>query len=58
MNTSTTLQPHRPQQISEHAEACLLALSAHGLGRKISLGDALGLVHWILDLRFEDVLMD
>ena len=58
MNTSQTLQPHRPQQMSEHAEACLLALSAQGLWRKISLGGAFGLVHWIRDLRFEDVLMD
>jgi hypothetical protein len=58
MNTEETLQPHRPQQMSEHAEACLLALSARGLGRKISLGGAFGLAHWIRDLRFEDVLMD
>ncbi len=46
MNTSETLQPHRPQQISEHAEACLQALSAQGLGKTISLGGALGLAHY------------
>jgi len=46
MNTEETLQPHRPQQTSEYAEAYLLALSAHGLGRKISLGGAFGLAHY------------
>ena len=46
MNTGETLQPHRPQQMSGYAEACLLALSAQGLGRKISLGGALGLAHY------------
>ena len=46
MNTGETLQPHRPQQMSEYAEACLLALSAQGLGRKISLGGAFGLAHY------------
>jgi hypothetical protein len=46
MNTDEGLQPHRPQQTSEYAEACLLALSAQGLGRKISLGGAFGLAHY------------
>lgn len=46
MNTGETLQPHRPQQMSEYAEACLLALSSQGLGRKISLGGAFGLAHY------------
>jgi hypothetical protein len=46
MNTNETLQLHRPKQMSEHAEACLLALSAQGLGRKISLGGAFGLAHY------------
>jgi len=46
VNTSTTLQPHRPQQMSEYAKACLLALSAQELGRKISLGGAFGLAHY------------
>jgi hypothetical protein len=32
--------------MSEYAEACLLALAAQGLGRKISLGGALGLAHY------------
>lgn len=46
MNTSETLQPHRPQQMPEYAEACLLALSAQGLGKAISLGGAFGLAHY------------
>jgi hypothetical protein len=46
MTTGETLQRHRPQQMSEYAEACLLALSAQELGRKISLGGALGLAHY------------
>ena len=46
MNTSETFQPRRPQQMSEHAEACLLALSARGLGKVISLGGAFGLAHY------------
>lgn len=46
MNTSETLQPRRPQQMPEHAEACLLALSAQGLGKTISLGGAFGLIHY------------
>ncbi len=46
MNTSETLQAHRPQQMSEHAEACLLALSTQGLGKTISLGGAFGLAHY------------
>ncbi|TEU13838.1 MAG: hypothetical protein E3J21_17525 [Anaerolineales bacterium] len=45
MNTSETLQPHRPQQMSKYAEACLLALSAQGLGRKISL-EGRELIEW------------
>lgn len=36
----------RPQQLSEYALACLQALAAHGLGRKVSLGGALGLAHY------------
>jgi hypothetical protein len=47
VNTGEALHPHRPQQMSQYADACLLALSAQGLGRKISLGGALGLAHWI-----------
>jgi len=43
---SETPQPHRPQQMPKYAEACLLALSAQGLGKMISLGGALGLAHY------------
>lgn len=39
-------QPRRPQQMSEYALACLQALAARGLGRKVSLGGALGLAHY------------
>ena len=46
MDTREMLQPHRPQQMPEHAELCLLALSAQGLGKTISLGGALGLAHY------------
>jgi hypothetical protein len=46
MNTNETLQPHRPQHMSEYAEACLLALSGQGLGKAISLGGAFGLAHY------------
>ena len=46
MNTGETLQPHRPQHMSEYAEACLLALSAQEMGKRISLGGALGLAHY------------
>jgi len=46
MNSSEAIRPHRPQQVSDHAEACLLALSAQGLGKAISLGGAFGLAHY------------
>ncbi len=39
-------RPCRPQQLSEYARTCLEALAARGLGRKISLGGALGLAHY------------
>jgi hypothetical protein len=35
-----------PQQVSEYAPACLEALSASGVGNKISLGGAFGLMHY------------
>jgi hypothetical protein len=41
-----THQPRRPRRISEYALACLEALGARRLGRKISLGGALGLAHY------------
>lgn len=42
-----TGQPHRPAHLSEHAVACLQALAAAGLGEAISLGGALGLLHYL-----------
>lgn len=38
--------PHRPQQISPFAEACLAAVAAHDCGRYLSLGGAFGLAHY------------
>jgi hypothetical protein len=42
----TRLQPRRPTHLPDYAEVCLKALSAEGLGAKISLGGALGLLHF------------
>ena len=41
------LTPRRPKHISEYAVACLEALVAHGLADRISLGGALGLLHYL-----------
>jgi hypothetical protein len=41
------MQPRRPSHISPYAEVCLEALVAHGLGDKISLGGAFGLLHYL-----------
>lgn len=46
MNTSDIMQPHRPTHMPDYAEACLQALAANGLGEKISLGGAFGLLHY------------
>ena len=40
-------QPTRPTHLSEHAERTLQALAAAGLGHTISLGGALGLLHYL-----------
>jgi len=40
-------QPQRPAHLSDHAVACLQALAAAGLGETISLGGALGLLHYL-----------
>lgn len=40
-------QPTRPTHLSEHAEATLQALAAAGLGHAISVGGALGLLHYL-----------
>ncbi|MEZ4661934.1 MAG: nucleotidyl transferase AbiEii/AbiGii toxin family protein [Caldilineaceae bacterium] len=39
--------PQKPTHIPEHAEICLNALVAHGLGNKISLGGAFALLHYL-----------
>jgi hypothetical protein len=39
--------PQRPTHLSDHAELCLDALSAAGLGDKVSIGGALGLLHYL-----------
>jgi len=47
MNQGAVIQPRRPIHVSEYAEICLRALEAHGLGDKVSLGGALGLLHYL-----------
>jgi len=39
--------PHRPEHTVDYAEACLRALAAEGLGDRISLGGAYGLLHYL-----------
>lgn len=41
------LQPSRPAHMSSYAELCLQALAEQGLGDKISLGGAFGLLHYL-----------
>jgi hypothetical protein len=41
------LQPRRPAHIPDYAELCLHALAEQGLGDKISLGGAFGLLHYL-----------
>ena len=40
-------QPHRPEHLPDYSEMCLQALVDHGLAEKISLGGALGLLHYL-----------
>ena len=40
-------RPRRPTHLSEHSRVCLQALAERGLGSKISLGGALGLLHYL-----------
>lgn len=47
MGSTDIKQPHRPTHLSDYAEACLQALAAEGLGNRISLGGALGLLHYL-----------
>jgi hypothetical protein len=39
-------QPHRPKHLSVYAEICLQALADQALGTKISVGGAIGLLHY------------
>ncbi len=39
-------QPRRPRHLSTYAEVCLKALAERGLGGKISVGGAIGLLHY------------
>lgn len=55
MKENAGLQPHRPTHISEYAVACLQALAASGLGEKVSLGGAVGLMHYLDYRRTNDV---
>lgn len=41
------MQPTRPQHLPDYTELCLDALAERGLGHKISLGGALGLLHYL-----------
>ena len=47
MNSSEVVQPRRPAHMPDYAEVCLRALVANGLGDKISLGGAFGLLHYL-----------
>jgi hypothetical protein len=45
--SDSQLEPSRPTHVSNYAEACLEALAASGLGDKLSLGGAFGLLHYL-----------
>jgi hypothetical protein len=47
MDNPTANEPQRPTHLSHYATTCLQALSARGLGAKISVGGALGLLHYL-----------
>ncbi|MBC8448727.1 MAG: nucleotidyl transferase AbiEii/AbiGii toxin family protein [Chloroflexi bacterium] len=47
MSNSDVVQPRRPTQMSDYAEACVRALAVEGLGEKLSLGGAFGLLHYL-----------
>lgn len=47
MDGSKVKQPSRPTHISEYAVICLRALAAQGLGDRLSLGGAFGLLHYL-----------
>jgi hypothetical protein len=47
MSGAENLSPRRPTHMPEYAEACVRALVEQGLGDKISLAGALGLLHYL-----------
>ncbi|MBU1749151.1 MAG: nucleotidyl transferase AbiEii/AbiGii toxin family protein [Chloroflexi bacterium] len=47
MDCQCSRQPRRPTHMSEYAQACLRALAASGLGDRLSVGGALGLLHYL-----------
>lgn len=46
MAGQVSLQPHRPKHLSTYAEICLRAIADQDLGEKISVGGAIGLLHY------------
>ncbi len=49
------MKPSRPEHMPDHAELCLEALASRDLGRRISLGGAFGLLHYLDYRRTHDV---
>jgi Nucleotidyl transferase AbiEii toxin, Type IV TA system len=47
MSSTKVKPPRRPARLPDYAEACLQALAGQGLGETISLGGALGLLHYL-----------
>lgn len=47
MQDPAVVRPRRPTHLSEYARVCLEALAEQGLGGQISLGGALGLLHYL-----------
>jgi hypothetical protein len=47
MRSRVNPQATKPRHVSEHAEACLRALVSAGLANTLSLGGALGLLHYL-----------
>jgi hypothetical protein len=47
MDNHAMIQPHRPAHMPDYATTCLQALVEAGLGDRISIGGALGLMHYL-----------
>jgi hypothetical protein len=47
MSEHPIMQPSRPTHLPDYAQVCLQALSAQGLGDRISLGGAFALLHYL-----------